>query len=135
MGNKIHNAKFKASQKSGVCCKCNKTFKSKELQYYIDGCNYAITNNSKPVCIYCKPPKYIEMTEYTELNKLMLSMGFKFVDGKFENDKCAVEIVDDKYYAVKRFDNNLFCYSENLQIYWLIGFFMFHGLAGYKRYT
>lgn len=36
------------------CCVCGKKLKPNEAYYYVDGCNFAITNNAKPYCKDCK---------------------------------------------------------------------------------
>lgn len=37
-----------------VFCSCGNTDKYRNMFFYIDESNVAITNNSKPVCIECK---------------------------------------------------------------------------------
>lgn len=36
-----------------ACCECGKELTPDQAYYYVDSCNYAITENSKPYCIDC----------------------------------------------------------------------------------
>jgi hypothetical protein len=44
----------KSKKLSNVCSKCNKTCLPSDIYFYVDGCNFAITNNSKGICKDCK---------------------------------------------------------------------------------
>lgn len=45
----------KQCKKSGetVCCVCGKRLTPAQAFYYVDGCNFAITNSAKPHCEEC----------------------------------------------------------------------------------
>ena len=42
------------------CAACGKDLDPKEACYYVDGCNYAITNNAPAYCMDCYNNKYKE---------------------------------------------------------------------------
>lgn len=41
-----------------TCAGCGKKLTAKEACFYVDGCNCAITDNSKPYCLECYGKKY-----------------------------------------------------------------------------
>lgn len=43
--------------KNVCCCICGKKLTLDKAYYYVDGCNFAITNNAKPYCKDCKDKK------------------------------------------------------------------------------
>ena len=45
------------NHKTVCCCVCGKTLTPDKAYYYVDGCNFAITNNAKPYCKDCKDKK------------------------------------------------------------------------------
>lgn len=40
------------------CTKCGKELTPATAFYYVDSCNFAITNNSKPYCLECYKATY-----------------------------------------------------------------------------
>lgn len=46
-----------ANHKTVCCCVCGKQLTPDKAYYYVDGCNFAITNNAKPYCKDCKDKK------------------------------------------------------------------------------
>lgn len=46
-----------AKYKTVCCCVCGKELTPDKAYYYVDGCNFAITNNAKPYCKDCKDKK------------------------------------------------------------------------------
>lgn len=45
-------AKKRKDQKC-TCCKCGKELTPAQAFYYVDSCNFAITQSAKPHCIDC----------------------------------------------------------------------------------
>ena len=48
----------RSSQKKYVCASCNKHISAESAFFYVDSCNCAITNNSRPYCQECYEKKY-----------------------------------------------------------------------------
>ena len=54
----IYARNKKVNPKNLTCAKCGKKLTLKTAYYYVDGCNYGITNSAKPHCKECYIEKY-----------------------------------------------------------------------------
>lgn len=50
----------RTAQNKYVCVMCGKDLDAKSAYFYVDSCNCAITENSKPYCLDCYRRKYGE---------------------------------------------------------------------------
>lgn len=47
-------------QSKYICTECKKELSPAEAYFYVDSCNYAITENAKPYCRECYRERYGE---------------------------------------------------------------------------
>ena len=64
-----------------------------------------------------------------DVENFLLKNGFEKIHRKipsYKNNKCTIMIVMDKFYSIRYIKGKV--YSDDLNIYWLIGFLTYNGL-------